>query len=179
MVEQEFLAAGQKRRAWLAPACALAVLGCVLGATILAPPSPRLVWNVSASVPRGPYLVGSRDDILVGEMVIARTPEPWRHLAAVRGYLPVNVPLVKRAAAGPDDIVCASDRRVLVNGRLVAERRPVDGAGRTMPWWTGCVRLGAGALFLLTDDPASFDGRYFGPTERGNIIGRARLLWPV
>lgn len=156
---------------------ALSALGCALGVTIAAPPVPRLVWNVSASAPRGLYLVGDGRSLVVGDMVIARLPERWRLLAAERRYLPANVPLVKRVAARAGDRVCASGRLVLVNGRRIAERRAVDGAGRAMPWWRGCVLLDDDALFLLMDDPASFDGRYFGPTIRGDIVGKARPLW--
>ncbi len=61
--------------------------------------------------------------------------------------------------------------------RLAAERRIADGAGRIMPMWAGCVRLRGRQLFLLTDAPASFDGRYFGLTEGTEIVGKARLLW--
>lgn len=46
-----------------------------------------------------------------------------------------------------------------------------------MPTWTGCTRLHGPQLFLLMDNAASFDGRYFGPTEGKDIIGKARLLW--
>ncbi|MCX8477996.1 MAG: S26 family signal peptidase [Sphingomonas sp.] len=156
---------------------ALAALACALAATIIVPPAPRFVWNVSASAPRGLYLVGRPDDVGVGDMVVARMPAPWRRFAAGRRYLPANVPLVKRVAARPGDRVCASGRQLLVNGRLIGERRAADGAGRPMPWWNGCTVLDAGTLFLLMDDPASFDGRYFGPTTRGDVIGEARLLW--
>lgn len=166
-----------RQRAPLAGSVALTVLGCALVATILAPPAPRLVWNVSDSAPRGLYLVDGPGGVGVGDMVIARVPALWRRLAAVRRYLPVNVPVVKRVAAGSGDTVCASGRWVLVNGRRIAERRMVDGLGRAMPGWTGCVALRESALFLLMDDPASFDGRYFGPTRHGDIIGRARLIW--
>lgn len=173
------LAADRGRHIVLGGALALSALGCALVATLISPPAPRLVWNVSASAPRGLYLVGDPEDIGVGDMVIARVPDRWRALAAVRRYLPRNVPLVKRVAAGRGDTVCAYGDHILVEGRRVAERRAVDGIGRRMPWGTGCVRLGEDALFLLMDDPASFDGRYFGPTMRGDIIGGARLIWRV
>ena len=36
-----------------------------------------------------------------------------------------------------------------------------------MPWWEGCVRLRGRQIFLLiADNPASFDGRYFGGHAR-------------
>lgn len=156
---------------------ALALLAGALGATIAAPPRPRLVWNVSASAPIGLYAVLPGKPA-TGDFVIARVPQRHRLLAARRRYLPLNVPLVKRVAAVPGDRVCAQGMTVFVNARRVARRQPQDGAGRAMPWWTGCLVLSEGALFLLmTSSSASFDGRYFGPTVRGDIIGRAIPLW--
>ncbi|HEX9931474.1 MAG TPA: S26 family signal peptidase [Allosphingosinicella sp.] len=47
-----------------------------------------------------------------------------------------------------------------------------------MPWWTGCQRLLAGEyLLLMGGNPASFDGRYFGPVSSRQIVGKAVLLW--
>lgn len=89
----------------------------------------------------------------------------------------MNVPLVKRVAAHAGDEVCALGTQVFVNGSPVAARRSVDGRGRSMPAWSGCVRLRGRQLFLLMDNPASFDGRYFGLTEGSDVIGKARLLW--
>jgi len=141
------------------------------------PPAPRLVWNASASAPVGLYTVSPGAAAAPGDMVIARVPEPFRWLAAERRYLPMNVPLVKRVTAFAGDEVCALGQEIFVNGRWTAERRLADGQGRPMPMWSGCVRLHGGQLFLLMDSPASFDGRYFGVTEAGNIVGKAQLLW--
>ena len=52
-----------------------------------------------------------------------------------------------------------------------------DSLDRPLPWWRGCVTLKDGALFLLMDAPASFDGRYFGPTSARDVIGKATPLW--
>ena len=84
---------------------------------------------------------------------------------------------VKRVAAAPGDTVCALGQEIFIDGQWRAKRRLSDGRGRTMPWWQGCTTLRDGALFLLTDNPASFDGRYFGSTEHTDVIGRAQLLW--
>lgn len=158
-------------------AVAVAMLAGALGLTIVYPPRPLLVWNVSASAPVGLYAIGRPGGITPGTVVLARVPAPWRGLAGERRYIPVNVPLVKRVAAGPGDRVCAVGARILVNGYRVTERRAWDGQRRPMPWWQGCVTLRNGALFLLMDDPASFDGRYFGPTGQSDILGKAQLLW--
>lgn len=159
-------------------AAALALLGCGVAATIVLSPRPLLVWNASASAPIGLYRVGRVDGVGKGDMVIARLAEPYRSLAAKRHYLPANVPLVKRVAAVPGDRVCARGKLVFVNDRLAVARLEADARGRAMPWWRGCVRLGPTQLLLLmTSNPASFDGRYFGISERRDVIGRAKPLW--
>lgn len=145
--------------------------------TLVAPPRPWLVWNVSQSAPVGLYAIGGRGGVGAGDMVLARVPEGWRRLAAGRRYIPQNVPLIKRVAAVSGDTVCARGSHILVNGHRIAERRRLDGFGRPMPWWTGCVMLRPGSSFLLMENPASFDGRYFGPTGKADIIGSARLIW--
>jgi conjugative transfer signal peptidase TraF len=158
----------------------IAAVGAGLGIVLLSavlPPAPRLVWNASASAPIGLYAVTPSAWVDPGEMVIARVPLRYRELAAARLYLPMNVPLVKRVAAFAGDQVCASGREIFVNGRRVAERRATDSKGRPMPTWNGCTVLRGRQLFLLMDHPASFDGRYFGPTEAADVVGRARLLW--
>jgi conjugative transfer signal peptidase TraF len=163
----------QPRRRW----AVIGLLAGGLGTTIVMPPRPLLVWNVSQSAPVGLYAVGGSRDLARGELVIAWVPQPWRDLAAARHYLPANVPLVKRVAGVPGDRVCAVRGHVYVNDRWAAWQRPVDGRGRTMPAWIGCTTLAEGSLFLLMDARGSFDGRYFGPTESADIIGRGRLIW--
>ncbi len=157
------------------------VLGAAGSAVLLLttafPPTPRLVWNASASAPTGLYLVTPRAWFEPGDMVVAWAPRPFRQLAAERQYLPINVPLVKRVAAYAGDEVCALGHQLFINGRLAAGRRAVDGTGRPMPMWKGCIRLHGRQVFLLMPSPASFDGRYFGATEGTYIVGKARLLW--
>lgn len=153
-------------------------LASLVGVTIIAPPAPRLVWNVTASAPTGLYAVTPDAAPSAGDMVIARVPEAMRRMAAVRHYIPANVPLVKRVMGAPGDTVCASGPGVFVNGRHVADRLAVDGRGRVMSWWSGCLPLRDGDYFLLMPGAsASFDGRYFGITRRSDILGKAHLLW--
>lgn len=149
----------------------------VVLSTVALPPAPRLVWNASASAPIGLYAVSPGIAALPGDMVVARLPKPYQRLAATRGYVPLNVPLVKRVAAAAGDEICALGRQIFLNGQPVAERLAVDRAGRPMPHWSGCRQLCGDQRFLLMDAPASFDGRYFGVTEGVDIVGKARLLW--
>ncbi|RIV80334.1 S26 family signal peptidase [Pelagerythrobacter aerophilus] len=172
-------AAKTRRRRLKRKAYALGILATALAITIIWKPRPLLVWNASASAPIGLYTVGGRGWIAPGDMVVARMPEPWRSFAARRRYLPHNVPLVKRVVAVSGDMVCAHGRAIFVNGKQVAARARNDGAGRTMPWWNGCIVLRDDTAFLLMEDNASsFDGRYFGPTSSSDIIGKAQLIWP-
>ncbi len=157
---------------------AIAVLATfALGVSMLARPSPRLVWNASASAPLGLYWLAvgpvSRRDFVLAEL-----PDSARRLAATRGYLPAGVPLVKRVAAISGDTVCAVGTTVAINGNAVAARLTGDSRGRPLPAWSGCRALHNGEFFLLMPDvPDSFDGRYFGPVAASSIIGRLVPLW--
>lgn len=162
----------------LAGIAAAALLSCALLGTLLWPPAPLLVWNVTRSSPLGLYQVSPARSLSPGHFVIAWPPDAARLLAAERRYLPSNVPLVKEVAAVAGDRVCAVGEAVFVNGRFEAFRRTQDSAGRSLPGWTGCHDLQDGELFLLLPGRAdSFDGRYFGPTRRAELIGKARPLW--
>lgn len=175
----EQLRVDKQRRRKLSRRTALVGAGIALnGLTMVFPPAPRLVWNASASAPIGLYAVTPGAAADPGDMVIARVPSLWQSLAAQRHYLPANVPLVKRVAAAAGDEVCALGPEIFINGTQAAVRRVADAKGRLMMWWSGCVRLHGRQLFLLMPaSPASFDGRYFGVTEGGKVIGKARLLW--
>lgn len=158
---------------------ALGAIGIsALAITIASPPTPRLVWNASESAPRGLYSVSPGRTLEPGDMVVARTPMPWRMLAARRHYLPANVPLVKRVVAVAGDEVCARGETILINGLPAVTRRTRDARGRILPWWEGCATLRRHDAFLLmAEAPASFDGRYFGVTPSADIVGKAHLLW--
>ena len=167
--------AALRQRPYSAGAAAAAVVSVVL--TLLAPPRPWLIWNVSRSAPIGLYVVGSGQPPARSDMVAARLAPPWRAFASARRYLPANVPLIKRVAAAAGDRICATGADIVVNDIAVARRFDRDTAGRPMPHWSGCIILGRGEYLLLMPGPASFDGRYFGPTAEGDIVGKVDLLW--
>lgn len=161
----------------IAAGAAILILGCALGATLVAPPAPRLLWNASASTPIGLYAVLPGATIGPGDRAVVRTPAAVRDLAARRHYLPANVPLVKRVAAISGQRICASGSRLLIDGVPAAVRFARDTRGRPLPRWQGCRTLARGELLVLGDAPGSFDGRYFGPVTRTAVIGRAIPLW--
>ena len=102
MIPPRLIRLERRRRGRNRPRVILALtwvgLGCV-GFAMLVRPAPLLLWNASASAPVGLYRVMSGAPIQRGDMVLVRTPDSVRDLAAERGYLPLNVPLVKRVAA--------------------------------------------------------------------------------
>ncbi len=141
-------------------------------------PSKLLLWNGSASAPGGLYLLGPAWPLHVGEMVAFAPPEPVARFAAMRGYLPLGVPLLKHIAALNGQTVCRVAHIVTIDGRAVAIARERDSLGRSMPSWRGCRTLRAGEVFLLNPAiPDSFDGRYFGVLPANSITSRAEPLW--
>ncbi len=155
---------------------AVGVLG--IGALAWSPPTPRLVWNVTASAPRGLYWVAPNQPAARGDLVLARLPDRVRTLAAERHYLPATVPALKRIAAAAGARICGVGDVVTVDGRVAARRLPADRQGRPLPAWQGCHVLLGNEVFLLMDGvPDSFDGRYFGAIETRRIIGRLVPLW--
>jgi conjugative transfer signal peptidase TraF len=155
-------------------ASAIAIAG--LAAPLSHP--PRLIWNATASAPIGLYEVRSQPTFARGELVLVGPPQWVRTFAASRGYLPNTVPMVKRIAAENGDIVCRERDAITINHRVVAHALLADRAGRALPAWSGCHKLGEGEIFLLMDGVhASFDSRYFGPVPTTAIVGKVVPLW--
>jgi conjugative transfer signal peptidase TraF len=170
----------------------VAVLGQLAGSVLEAPipvwqnTTPRaflpklLLWNASASAPLGLYLLHPASPLHVDELVTVAPPEPLARFAALRGYLPLGVPLLKHIAALDGQTVCRFARAVTIDGRAIAIARERDALGRSLPSWKGCRTLRAGQVFLLNPTISdSFDGRYFGALPANTIGSRAEPLWTV
>jgi conjugative transfer signal peptidase TraF len=157
--------------------CTLALLGIALLA-VLCPKAgaPVIVWNASPSVPIGLYRLTSPPPETAALAVI-RLPEPLRILAESRGYLRKGALLIKPVVGGAGDTVCRHGALVTINGRIAARARTLDVAGRSLPAWSGCFKLGASHIFVLSADPDSFDSRYTGPIARGRVVGFALPIW--
>jgi type IV secretory pathway protease TraF len=113
----------------------------------------------------------------VGALAVIRLPEPFRILAETRGYLRKGALLIKPVAAGAGQTVCRHGSLVTINGRIVAHARTLDAVARPLPAWSGCFRLAADQVFVLSADPDSFDSRYTGPIARAHIVGVAQPVW--
>lgn len=136
----------------------------------------RLVWNASPSLPTGLYWI-TYGSPRRGSIVLVELPEPYKTMADQRGYLPKNLPALKRVWALSGDQVCRFGRKISINGVTVSVAQLHDNRGLKLPEWSGCCTLKPDEVFLLTDHPKSFDGRYFGPIDRSAIIGIAHSIW--
>lgn len=148
-----------------------------LAAPVLLDPAPRLVWNATDSAPIGLYQIAPGAAPRVGDHVLVWPPQEARALAARRGYLPFNVPMIKTVAAMDGALVCGAGAHITIDGKAAVLRRATDRQGRSLPWWSGCERLSRHRIFLINPAPDSFDGRYFGPADTASVIGRATPLW--
>jgi conjugative transfer signal peptidase TraF len=150
----------------------------LLTATMGSKPAPSLVWNASESVPVGLYRVRPAARLTVTDLVVAVPPEPLATFLAEGGYLPRGVPLIKRVLALPGQTVCREELAITVDGIEMGMARERDSRGRPLPRWRGCRVVSRDDVFLMNwDEPASLDGRYFGPIAAAAIIGRAEPLW--
>jgi conjugative transfer signal peptidase TraF len=150
----------------------------VISSTIGTKPVPWWAWNASESVPIGLYAVHSDDRLTVTDLVVAIPPEPLASFLAQGGYLPRGVPLIKRILALPGQTACRNQLLIIVDGIEMGVARERDRRGRQLPNWQGCRMIQDGQVFLMNwDEPASLDGRYFGPIPLSAIVGRAEPLW--
>lgn len=160
-------------------AVSVMIASCVaLGLASVLKPLPLFVWNASASVPIGLYAVsGTRPK--VQDLVLVRLPDGARTLASDRRYLPSDIPAIKHVVAVGGDLVCTINGAIYINGRHCAEALHRDSQGRVLRPWRGCLRLAVDQIFLLNDALASFDGRYFGPSPRTDVVGILTPLWTM
>jgi conjugative transfer signal peptidase TraF len=149
----------------------------LLSAGWLFQPAKRLIFNTTASAPLGFYWLAATEPA-VGDLALVRPPQALARWMAIRGYLPLNVPLIKHVAAVGGQAVCGRGGLVRIDGRVVARPLHRDHLGRPLTAYTACRTLRADEVFLLNPDaPHSLDGRYFGPLPRHCVAGRLRPLW--
>jgi conjugative transfer signal peptidase TraF len=160
----------------------LVMASAVAGLTVTmgAKPTPRYVWNASHSVPIGFYRVDRADKLALGNLVVVMPPEPLASFLANGGYLPLGIPLIKSILALPGQSVCRNESLISVDGHEIGTALERDHHGRPLPNWQGCRCVAQDEVFLMNrDEPASLDGRYFGPLPASTIIGRAEPVWTI
>ena len=139
--------------------------------------TPRIIYNATVSVPTGFYIVTTKKNLKIGDLIVLKLPRKFQRLAENRQYVGPGMPLLKHIMALKGDEVC-SGNFITVNGKTITKALKTDSAGRKMPHWQGCYTLKANEFFALNPDvQTSFDGRYFGILSTNLIIGRAHPLW--
>ena len=162
----------------IATMLATALSSITLGTSAFVDPPKTLIWNASASAPIGLYAVRPANELDVTDLVAVAVPPLIAEFMADRGYLAMGAPMMKRVLALPGQTVCRHGLDVIAYGSTIGHAREHDNAGRKMPVWQGCRRIGDDEVFLMNFDvPDSVDGRYFGPLSRGFVIGHALPVW--
>lgn len=133
-------------------------------------PQDLILYNPSDSIPKGFY-VRDRSELVRESIVTIRSIHAAPDYAAKRNFIDAGDRFLKRIKAMEGDTVCVEDSTVSVNGKPIAERAEVDAVGDPLPSWTGCATLNADQVFLLGDHPGSFDGRYWGISEKADLVG--------
>lgn len=143
---------------------------------LAAAPTPRLLLNTTASVPVGLYRLSPPGRARLGDLLVVRPDPALAAFLDEGGWLPRGVPLIKPVGAVAGQLVCRAGRELRIDGRLAARALDVDAHGRALPTWSGCRLLGPGEILLLASVSGSLDGRYFGPTDKAQVLARARPL---
>lgn len=152
------------------------VAGLIACLVLAATPRPRLLLNTTASVPVGLYRLAPPGRPKVGDLVVVRPDPALAAFLDEGGWLPRGVPLIKPVAAVAGQRVCRDAQDLTIDGRVAGRALKADGRGRALPTWSGCRTLAPGEVLLLAPAFGSLDGRYFGVTDGGQILARARPL---
>ena len=159
----------------------------VIGFMVLGggPMACALSYNASPSLPTGLYWRVDRE-IARGSIVAACLPTELADIGLQRGYLGRGrcegeaQAVGKRVAAVGGDLVEVVEMGVVVNGELLSASRPLtrDSGRRPMPVLPRRrYRMGSGQLWLIGDDPRSWDSRYFGPVSRSSVVAVVVPIW--
>ncbi|MFT3722133.1 MAG: S26 family signal peptidase [Hyphomonadaceae bacterium] len=151
----------------------MALGGVLLAGLSLAPQTPVLVWNVSPSIAPGLYRVVQapprRGDILVIRPGQDLSSRMGRLGEALAGHV-----LLKPLAVLSGETICRAGAIVTLEGHPVAKALEPRNGDQRLPSWSGCRRLGANEVAILSAHPRSLDSRYFGPVPMSDVIGLAR-----
>jgi conjugative transfer signal peptidase TraF len=146
---------------------------CLTGAWL--PARLGYFLNITPSEPVGIYReIGGGAER--GTLVLLKQPhDPASSILNLKSYLPANIPLIKRIAAMPSDVVETSAYGVRVNRILWPDSAPLthDQEGRSLqPYPFGTYQVPAGQIWVMSNHPRGLDSRYFGPVTESSVISR-------
>ena len=136
-----------------------------------------ITYAVTVSMPKGWYLIVSPEKIARHDIVQFKPPEQALNFLHKEHLIPRSDLLLKYVVGLPDDFVCNKNGVILVSQKKFGTVYQFDSKGIKLPKSSFCGKLGHDQYLLLSDRVKnSFDGRYFGPIYKKDIIGRAVLL---
>jgi conjugative transfer signal peptidase TraF len=150
-------------------------------------PATNLRLNLSASMPRGIYVLTSAP-LQRGAIVAFCVDREAATLAFARGYLGPGTcpdgrePLVKNAVGIAGDVVVTSQESVEVNGVVLAASCTLerDSRGRSIAHYPfGQHVMGPYELWVFSSAPRSWDSRYFGPVHVDQVVGIVSPVFTV
>lgn len=141
--------------------------------------NPPMILNETPSMAKGVYVrLGKVADLKRGDIIAMPMNSAARNYLVKKLGYPKDTMLIKRVAGLSGDLVCRHDSVVTINKRTMGAAR-LDRQGNHLQVWNGCRTLSTNEVFLLGDNPSSFDSRYLGPVSRSELAGiyRAALTW--
>ena len=137
----------------------------------------HLAYNATPSIKVGFYWISRADELRRGDRVLFDQPESVRDLVRARRWLRPGAFMLKEIVAVSGDEVCTTDSDFFAAGRHLGSIPERDSQGRALPRFEFCGRVPAGAYYVGSSAPMSFDSRHFGPVRAEQIRGRAHALW--
>jgi len=145
--------------------------------------------NLTDSIPVGLYRITHEGELKNAYVIFCPDNRHAFKLGLDRGYLDHGLYcggygyLMKKVVAIPGDIVSVTKAGIFVNQALIPFSKPKlkDGLNRPLPQWHATnYQLGKDELMTMTSQSEwSFDGRYYGLVQTGQIKGMLRPLWVI
>ncbi len=143
-------------------------------------------YNTTKSIPLGFYKTSEKTPT-VGDYVIFCPPDTYVFQEALeRGYVPKGFcpgglgKMMKINLAAKFDIIDIDDR-VSVNGSVLplSQTRNVDPSGRPLTVFRtkNYILMDREVLLMSDVSDSSYDARYFGPIDSGQIISVIQPIW--
>ena len=140
------------------------------------------IWNVTASVPKGLYLIVERkpSELHVGDYVSFKpTAEALNWISEnvedqkVIDHLDSLIFLKQVGAMSGDTYEIVSDSKMFyAKDKYIGQASEVTDTGNKLPVLRGKYIVPDGMFLPVGENPNSFDGRYTGPVKIENVIYR-------
>lgn len=153
--------------------------------TVVAAYAAGIRINLTSSMPPGLYQI-THSPVVRGAIVLVCLPDSVSAFARARRFVPNgsctdrSAPIGKTVAAIGGDTVDVASTGITVNGRALANSRPLlhDSQNRPLPTLPhGRYIVGAAELWLVSSySGRSFDSRYFGAVPVDRVIARVRRI---